>query len=68
MDKFWMCMVDGGEMPNKRHAKEADARKEAERLAKMTGKAVILLSADAFVVVVDCVWKETQDIPPQMFS
>jgi len=53
--EFWMCMVDGvfqstaDRLPKYKHYKEQDAKTEAERLARLTGKDVFLLHASEFV-------------------
>lgn len=53
--EFWMCMVDGqfqstsGRLPKYKHYQEREARVEAERLARITGKDIYLLHTVAFV-------------------
>lgn len=50
MDKFWMVWVTGTEGTHKRYEVEADARAEAERLARRhTGLPVYLLVSQSVV-------------------
>ena len=48
-EKFWLCFVDEGEYPKHKHYNYTQACREAERLAKLTGKDVFLLEAKHFV-------------------
>jgi len=46
---FWMILVEGRGMPQRKHLSFAEAKEEAERLARMTenrGMMVYLLRAD----------------------
>jgi hypothetical protein len=43
--RFWMAYVDEEAMPRHKHYERKDAMKEAERLAKQTGKDVFILEA-----------------------
>lgn len=60
MDKFWMCYVSGTEGTRKRYEAEADARAEAERLARQTGKPTYLLEnvAVCFTTEPPVKWEE----------
>lgn len=59
--RFWMCYVDGGDPPTHKHWSEKDARKEAERLAKLTGCDVFVLDASQFV-------RHTPPTPPPVIE
>jgi len=48
-DGYMMCHVRGEQFPRIKHDTEADARNEAERLARLSGKRVYLLEAVAYV-------------------
>jgi len=64
--KFWMCFVDGKDVPKYQHWNKLEAKTEAERLAKTTGYDVFLLEATWWVRIKPpvppaplTVWKET---------
>ena len=46
-ENFYMCYVEGASEPTVKHLSLEDARSEAERLAKLTGKPTYLLHAVA---------------------
>jgi len=62
-NKFYMCYVDGGDVPKHQHWSLSGARTEAERLSMKTEKDVFLLEAMHFVRVEppmpSTVWKAT---------
>lgn len=64
--RFWMCLVDGGNNPVHRHYTLREARIEAERLARLTSNDVFILDATDWVHVAPpeppelvVLWKET---------
>lgn len=49
--KFFMCFVEGEGIPTYRHFSQEEADTEAERLARLTGKTVFVLSAFKYVEI-----------------
>lgn len=45
--KFWMVFAEGGQAPNKQHFSEAEARQEAQRIAKKNGQLAYVLESVA---------------------
>lgn len=61
---FWMLYIEGQRGPTFKHASEATARQEAERLAKLIpGKKVYLLEAKAECLVQTSNWTNYEELP-----
>lgn len=58
--RFWMCYVNDAEAPKKQHFTRDEAKIEAERLARETGKVVYLLGAVEYVEPLPLAWKVTK--------
>lgn len=48
LQPFWMCYVEGGNSPTMKHS-SGEARPEAERLARKTGRRVYVMASVAYV-------------------
>lgn len=61
MDKFWMVWRENGDIPRYKHATEASAKQEAERLARNNPgvKFYVLVSVDACRLI-DVLWENQQ--------
>lgn len=63
IQEFWMCLVEGGSCPTFRHESEAQAKAEAERLARQEKKPVYVLQAIDSVKVADVIWEKPYNMP-----
>lgn len=56
--EFWMVWRDNGHAPTRKHATEAEARSEAERLARVNpGAELHVLQAFASCKKLDVMWR-----------
>lgn len=61
MPTFWMVWKEGGAGSTCQHWSEADARKEAERLARTVEGKFYVLEAIASVVKPTVIWRRASD-------
>lgn len=62
MDLFYMLYVEGGGAPTHQHRSPENAKQEAERLARQTGRRVHVLKSVASCLKTDVQWSQPDPV------